>query len=43
MVNGSFGPATTRAVKRFQQKYGISQTGTVGPVTRAKINELFGR
>ena len=36
----TFGPATKRAVMKFQAKYGISQTGTVGPITRAKLNSL---
>lgn len=40
-MNGIFGPATTRAVKMFQKKYGIAQVGTVGPQTRAKLNEVF--
>lgn len=40
IANGFFGPATERAVKRFQAKYGISQVGRVGPATRAKIAEV---
>lgn len=40
IVNGSFGPATERAVKRFQAKYGISQVGKVGPATREKIKTV---
>ena len=40
-----FGPATLRAVQKFQEKYGIATVGvagygTVGPRTRAKLNEL---
>ncbi len=47
VVNGKFGPATLRAVKRFQLKYGITTEngpgyGYVGPKTRAKLNELIG-
>jgi hypothetical protein len=42
IVNGVFGPATTRAVKKFQKKYGISQTGTTGPLTRTKLMQVFG-
>ncbi|MEK7098896.1 MAG: peptidoglycan-binding protein [Patescibacteria group bacterium] len=42
LASGLFGPATQRAVKKFQEKYGISQLGNVGPATRAKLNELFG-
>lgn len=41
-ISGLFGPATQRAVKRFQAKYGISQLGSVGPQTRAKLQEVFG-
>ena len=40
-VTGYFGPLTLKAVKRFQAKYGIIQTGYVGPLTRAKLNELY--
>lgn len=42
IVSGFYGPKTTAAVKRFQKKYGISQVGVVGPLTRAKLNEVFG-
>ncbi|MBI3631187.1 MAG: peptidoglycan-binding protein [Candidatus Sungbacteria bacterium] len=41
-ASGFFGPATTRAVKNFQKKYGLPQVGTVGPQTRKKLEELFG-
>ncbi|OGD33103.1 hypothetical protein A3C78_02445 [Candidatus Azambacteria bacterium RIFCSPHIGHO2_02_FULL_45_18] len=46
LVTGYFGPATLRAVQKFQEKYGIASSGTpgygnVGPATRAKLNELF--
>lgn len=37
-----FGEATAAAVVRFQAKYGILQTGFVGPITRAKLNALYG-
>ena len=45
LVTGYFGPATERAVKLFQEKYGIAKKGeagygTVGPKTRAKLNSL---
>lgn len=36
-----FGSLTEAAVKKFQAKYGISTTGYVGPLTRAKLNELY--
>ncbi len=44
-VTGYFGPATERAVKLFQEKFGIAKKGdggygTVGPKTRAKLNSL---
>jgi len=47
VVNGKFGPATLRAVKRFQLKYNITTEngpgyGYVGPKTRVKLNELYG-
>lgn len=48
IVNGTFGPATERAVKRFQQKYNIANTGTpgyggVGPRTRELLNSLVSK
>lgn len=42
IANGVFGPATVSAVKKFQKKYGIPQTGTTGPLTRAKLMQVFG-
>lgn len=44
-VTGYFGPATQRALQRFQVKYGIAKKGeagygSVGPKTRAKLNTL---
>lgn len=46
-VTGFFGPLTRKAVGRFQEKHGIAKVGeagygTVGPKTRAKLNELMG-
>lgn len=41
LATGTFGPATERAVKRFQKTYGIPAIGVVGPQTRAKLNELL--
>jgi hypothetical protein len=32
----------TSFVIKFQKKYGILQTGFVGPLTRAKLNKLYG-
>lgn len=47
LTTGFFGPATLRAVQRFQEKYDIAKKGgpgygQVGPQTRAKLNELYG-
>jgi peptidoglycan hydrolase-like protein with peptidoglycan-binding domain len=48
--NGNFGPATEKAVKRFQSKYADelltpqgfkNPTGMVGEATRKKINEMI--
>lgn len=41
LVTGYFGSLTEKAVKRFQTKYGIEQTGFVGPQTRSKLNSLI--
>lgn len=46
LVTGFFGPATQRAIRRFQEKYDIASSstpgyGTVGPKTRAKLNALI--
>ncbi|MDI6591334.1 MAG: peptidoglycan-binding protein [Patescibacteria group bacterium] len=40
---GNFYSITLAGVKCFQEKYGISATGYVGPSTRAKLNELYGQ
>jgi hypothetical protein len=40
-ITGGFYNQTFTAVKAFQQKYGIEQTGFVGPATRAKLNALY--
>lgn len=37
-----FGPATKSAVIKFQLKNGVSGTGYVGPLTRAKLNAMTG-
>jgi hypothetical protein len=44
-VTGFYGPATERAVQRFQVKHGVAKLGdvgygSVGPKTRAKMNTL---
>lgn len=45
-VTGYFGALTLQAVERFQKKYGIAKAGgkgygTVGPMTRTKLNGLI--
>jgi hypothetical protein len=37
-ITGYFGPLTVAGVKAYQAKHGISQVGTVGPMTRAQLN-----
>lgn len=37
---GYYGAMTAKAVKAFQKEHGITQTGTVGPQTKAKIKNL---
>ncbi len=37
-----FSEGEAAAVFQFQQKYGIRTSGWVGPVTRAKLNNLYG-
>jgi hypothetical protein len=39
IINGTFGPLTQKAVKRFQKKHGLPQVGQVGPRTLEKLNE----
>lgn len=42
IVNGYFGPKTRTTVMRFQKDYKLPQTGTVGPQTRTKMQQLCG-
>ncbi len=37
----NWGPLSSSACKKFQEKYGIQQTGLIGPQTNAKLMELF--
>jgi hypothetical protein len=41
-TQNEYGEDTAGAVVQFQAKYGIKQTGYVGPLTRAKINSIYG-
>lgn len=38
-INGTFDDATLQAVKAYQKKHGLPQTGFVGPLTRAELNK----
>lgn len=40
-ATGTFLEKTLQSVKEFQAKYGIEQTGYVGPQTRDKLNHLY--
>lgn len=39
-VTGFFGPLTAKAVRKYQEKFGIAQAGRVGPQTMKKLNEF---
>lgn len=41
LITGFFGHATEKAVKRLQEKHGLSSVGIVGPRTREKLHGLF--
>lgn len=41
IVSGYYGPLTTEAIKRFQERYGLTVTGEVNDETRALLQELF--
>ncbi|MBX4200049.1 peptidoglycan-binding protein [Candidatus Parcubacteria bacterium] len=41
LITGHFGPATARAVMKFQEKNGLEKVGNVGPRTLAKLNEFL--
>ena len=41
-TTGYYGPATRNAVIRFQKKYDLEPVGFVGPLTRKKLNEIYG-
>lgn len=43
IISGYFGQATERAIKKLQKENGIEQVGSVGPKTRALLNQLLGK
>lgn len=42
-LSGNFGPCTKQAVIAFQKTQKLPATGLVGPMTRTKLNQLFGK
>ncbi len=43
-IDGNFGPCTKESLIAFQQKYALSsEAGTLGPKTRAKLNNLYSK
>src|SRR3989344_1586466 len=41
LVTGYYGPLTEKAVKKFQEKEGLSATGKIDDITRKNINEYL--
>jgi len=39
-MDGSYGPKTTEAVKKFQKKYGLEVDGIFGPKSLAKLLKI---
>lgn len=42
IISGFFGTITERAVKRFQNRHGLAETGVIDSNTLSKFNEVFG-
>jgi N-acetylmuramoyl-L-alanine amidase len=42
-ISGNFGECTAIALTNFQAKYGIQEPNYIGPKTREKLNELYGK
>lgn len=40
-ITGNFFNLTLNSVKEFQKKYGIENTGFVGPLTRGQLNKIY--
>lgn len=40
-ITGNFFNLTLNSVKEFQKKYGIINTGFVGPLTRGQLNKIY--
>ena len=41
-ADGIFGPATRDAIYAFQNAYGLTVDGIVGPLTWEKLNAVYG-
>ncbi len=41
IVSGYYGPLTSKAVRKYQEKFGIDPVGRVGPITMRKLNEII--
>lgn len=41
LITGFYGPLTTKAVRKFQEKHGLEKVGFIGPKTKFKLNELL--
>lgn len=41
LITGFYGPLTTKAVRKFQEKHGLERVGFVGQKTKLKLNELL--